>query len=245
MRSKLEWILAMITFILGYLYQSASNNRLYLLEKIFNESCTIWILSNSEIIIILLVSIYILIEIIQRFITKDIIEKRFCQNICQYIFSRIERDKGHEFMQNIRVSIFKADKIYSAKPKLYLFSRYQTRTPIKKSKIKFHPGKGCVGLCYQSQVLVAKQITEFEKNNKKYIKESKSVFDLDKKDVQMLNFKSSTFIGIPIITFAKGLTWGVLIVDSTKNTDNFEGLGRQLEDVINNYQVFFEEGGKS
>lgn len=243
MKSKWNILLMIVTAILSYLYQSASSNTLIFLDKILSNKCIIYILDHSLQIIIFLLLVYAIAYITVYFDEKDTNINKVCENICKSVYTLIEKTEGHEYMQNVRVSIYKADKPRAPYPVLKMYSRYQTRTPITKSKMKYKPGKGCVGLCFETQSSISRSITEYAVSRKKYITESKKYFNLEKDDIDKINIKSSTFIAVPICFFTSGISWGVLIVDSTKNTNNLEPLARNIETIINTCKVFFEEGG--
>ena len=245
MKSKSKWnfLLISVTCLLSYLYQSASTDTLIFLDKFIPEQLIVNILNNSLKILITLIIIYILGYIIVYKREQDITIKKVCDNICKSVFLLIERTEGHEYMQNVRVSIYRANAPNSPRQILKMYARYQTRTPIKKSKIKYRPGIGCVGLCFETQTNISISIPEYSRNKKKYIRACMQKFHMSENENNKLNIKSSSFIGIPICCFNSGHSWGVLVVDSTKNAKNMEPLTRDIEHIINSCKVFFEEGG--
>lgn len=234
----------MITVILGYLYQSASSNTLFILDKILSADCIMYIFAHSIAILIIFGLLYIFIWILIYKREKNHHLLQACNNICRYVFNYIETKCGHEYMQNVRVSIFNANDAGSSNPTLKVFSRYQTRTPRSSSKIKIKPGVGCAGLCFETQIPIAKQITEHSKNSKKYEEECQKEFNLTIKQIRQLNYKSSNFVGVPIKHYDTGTTWGVLVADSTKNRTDIESLAREIEGIVSHYSTFFVEGGK-
>lgn len=242
MKSKWNIPLVIITAIISYLYQAVSSDKLPFLETILSAEVLKFIKHYSFGIILLLIILYVICYIIVFLREHDYNKKVVCENICKSVFELIEKNEGHDYMQHVRVSIFKVNNLVSSNQCLKYYSRYQTRTPIKKSSIKYTPGKGCVGLCFETQTNISISIPEYEKSSKKYTEETKKRFHLSEEEIDKLNIKSSTFIGIPICCYNSGHTWGVLIVDSTKNTTNLEPLTREIEKIVNTCKVFFLEG---
>jgi hypothetical protein len=122
-------------------------------------------------------------------------------------------------------------------------SRYQTRAPNKKTQLKFRPGEGCAGMCFESQTLIYEKISEYIPNmRQRYYDDSKKIFNLDQIQVDKLNIKSCMFLGIPIKCFETEKTWGVLLIDSIKHHNNFNNIARELENIVSHYSAFFIEG---
>ena len=51
--------------------------------------------------------------------------------------------------------------------------------------------------------------------------------------------KSCTFLGIPLKCFNSDIAWGVLLIDSIKWHEKFESIAREIENITENYSVFF------
>jgi hypothetical protein len=143
----------------------------------------------------------------------------------------------------VRVTIFKSVKSDKDSTHIKAISRYQTRTPNKRTRLKFKPGEGCAGMCFESQTLVFKSIPEYISGRpQRYYEDSRNLFNLDQIQVDKLNIKSCLFLGIPIKCFETERTWGVLLIDSTKQYGNFEAIARELENIVSHYSAFFIEG---
>ena len=240
MKSKLRWILSIITLILGYLFQSASEQKLLFLDDILNDKVNKLIFDNPLLVLVLFGIVYLIIFAIIQIIEKDKNKIKFCNNVCKYIFKYIEKKLNSNFMQYVRVTIFKAENINSDRAKLVFYSRYQTRLPYKTTRLKFKPGHGCAGICFESQTLISKCIQEYDPNNPTiYIKESKAKLNFNIKDIEKLNMKSCIFLGVPIKCFDSGKTWGVLLIDSKKRHEEFNTIAREVEHIMKHYVTFF------
>ena len=173
MKSRLHWILAAITVIIAYLFQSATGKRLLFFDKVPDNIHEL-IFDNSLIIVGCLAFIYILVYLIIWCSSKNK-QKKICDNVCEHIFKFIKEKTNDNFMQFIRVTIFKAKYIKFDWAKLVFHSRHQTRIPYKKTKLKFKPGYGCAGMCFQTQTLILQKIQEFNPNQPEiYEKELKN-----------------------------------------------------------------------
>jgi hypothetical protein len=163
--------------------------------------------------------------------------------MCRYIYKQIEKATDKDFIHNVRVTIFRAMKSDTDSTYIKAISRYQTRTPNKKTRLKFKPGEGCAGMCFESQTLIYQVISEYiPQMSQKYYEDSYEFFKLDQIQVNKLNIKPCMFLGIPIKCFETEKTWGVLLIDSMKHHDNFYSIARGLESIVLHYSAFFIEG---
>ena len=243
MQSRLKWVLAAITALIGYLFQSAGPKKLLFFENIFSAGFHAAVFNHSLSILGVLAFSYIIIRFIiyRRDNNKSIVFQ--CNNMCRYIYKQIEKATDREFIHNVRVTIFRAMKSDTDSTYIKAISRYQTRTPNKKTRLKFKPGEGCAGMCFESQTLIFKMISEHMPGySQKYYEDSQKFFNLDRNLVDKLNIKSCLFLGIPIKCFETERTWGVLLIDSTKHHNNFEAIARELENIVSHYSAFFIEG---
>jgi hypothetical protein len=165
--------------------------------------------------------------------------------MCRYIYKQVEKNTEIDFAHNVRVTIFKAMNIDTESTYVKAISRYQTRSPNRKTRLTFKHGEGCAGICFESQTLIYKAISEYNNHSsQKYYEDSWKEFNLAQEHVDKLNVKACLFLAIPIKCFDTEKTWGVLLVDSTKNHHKFDDVVRKLEDIVSHYSAFFTEGDK-
>jgi hypothetical protein len=243
MRSRLEWVLIAITALIGYLFQSAGLKKLLFFENVFSDDFHSAVFDHSLLILTVLAFCYIIIRLViyRRDNSKSIIFQ--CNNMCRYIYKQVEKATDNSFIHHVRVTIFRAVKSDTDSTYIKAISRYQTRSPNKKTRLKFRPGEGCAGMCFESQTLIYKVIPEYMPYKpQKYYENSYKTFNLDQIQVKKLNIKSCMFLGIPIKCFETEKTWGVLMIDSTKHHNDFDRIARELESIVSHYSAFFIEG---
>ena len=246
MDSKFKWIPRIVTGLLTYLLASAPLQKLLFFEDIFFDHVHTNIFDHLWLIVIFLIIIYIVAEFIVSYRNRNKTLEIQCHNISRYIYKCIEKELGQDFAPNIRVTVFKAFKPNTEDVYIKPVCRYQKMEPLKKSKIKFKPGQGCAGVCFQTQNLVMDNLPEYnEKNASKYYEKSFKSYNMEQGMVDKLNIKSSLYLGIPIKCFDSDKTWGVLLIDSPKNNERFNNsIARKLELIIDHYTVFFTEEDK-
>ena len=215
-------------------------------ENVLDKNFHSAVFEHMFIICLVLFLLYIIIEIIIYLRNIDKKQKVQCQNICRYVYKYIENHMGEDFVHTSRITVFKAMRPNTEKVYLKAISRYQTKEPYKKAKVKFLPGEGVAGRCFEIQALILANLPEYsERNHMLYYKESHDKYKLAASKVDKLNTRSCLFLGIPIKIFDTGKTWGVLVLDSTIQDDRLdETFARGVEDIIRHYTVFFTEGGK-
>lgn len=243
-KSKLNFLLVVITAIISYLFQSASQQKLFLLEDVFTDKVHQRVFSHSKVIILILGILYILFYIIIWYREKNILQRQSGTDICQYIFNQISIQLEEEDKSHIRVTLFKASKYPFNDKKLKFYSRYQIKQPMRKTKVKFAPGQGCAGICFESQ-----SVTYIESRNeynnttqqKAYKKEMQKKCNMDPNITDKLNIKSCKLLGLPIKCSDSGQTWGVILIDTDKKNINIQDMAIQLQLVVDGYTPFFKE----
>ncbi|MCR5189212.1 MAG: hypothetical protein K6C97_09775 [Treponema sp.] len=244
-KSKLNFILVVITAIISYLFQSASQQKLFLLEDILTDKVHQQVFSHSTIIILILGILYILFYIIIWHREKYILQRKSGTDICQYIFDQISTQLKEEDKSHIRVTLFKASKYPFNDKKLKFYSRYQIKQPMRKTKVKFAPGQGCAGLCFESQsVIYIESKTEYSNNitqQNAYKREMLSRCNMDSEIIDKLNIKSCKLLGLPIKCSDSGQTWGVILIDTDKKNIDIQNMAIQLQKVVDGYTPFFKE----
>ena len=246
MNSNFKWISRSIPLIFSYFLASAPNQKLLFLENVFTDNIHKVIFDNSWLIIIILLLTYIIFEAIVHFRNRSKLLEKQCQNICRYIYSKIEEDMGESFSNCCRVTIFKAVRTFFSGDYLKAISRFQKKAPYINTKIKFIPEIGVVGLCYATNTLIIEnKMPDFEKSPKSYYSYSFKNYNMDEDTVNKLNTKSRFFLGIPIKCFDTERTWGILLIDATEKVDNLSrSFARNFEDIIKHYSTIFIEGEK-
>lgn len=246
MNSRLKWISRGITLLLTYLLASAPEKKLLFFEGVFTDGFHTAIFDHSLLIVIILLLAFIAFEIIISFRNSNKMLKNQCHNACHYIYRYIEKNIGQDFANNSRVTIFKA--IFPNTEKVYLkaISRYQTKEPYRLTKLKFRPGEGVVGACFETNSLILEnKLPEYEKDTQLYKEISSKNYNLNDGMINKIKIKSCFLLGIPIKSFDTERTWGVLVIDSAKKPKQLnKGFVRVIEDIIKHYTVFFMEGEK-
>ena len=219
-RSKLEYLQALIYLVYTYLVACALEGRLVFADIVFSEKIVDW-LSNDFHIFIIVVPLWVsdwLLRIAINNKTEDKDTRRINDNICKHVFKKYIKPLAVED-QLIKVSLFKAYKDKTEKPMLKLVGRHQTKMPYKKTKVMYGAGEGCVGICFETAQFVYKQIADFdEKLPHVYYKESYKEFKLPEKKSKKLNDKACEFLCLPIKYFQADRVWGVLSIDAMKGS---------------------------
>jgi len=230
-----------ITGLISYLFISLPEKKLLLLESVFTEPVHKFVFKHPQIILVSLVLLYVVIEVIIGQRNNNKVINHQCYNICRYIYKHIEKTISPAFAHSLRITVFKAIKPNTAEVYLEAVSRYQVKEPLKKTKIRFKPGEGVAGSCFQTQSLVFGSLPECNETNlNEYYKKSWEEYKMERSVVDKLNIKSCLFLGIPIKYFDTERSWGVLLLDSTeKDMQSNMQKARDIEEIIEHYTVFF------
>lgn len=240
--NKLKYLNLIIFAILSYLTQCAFAQKLVFFDQFLKEYRCVQILNASWIIILILTGLYALFFIMIERREKEYIAQIVYNNICQEVFNRFVKPLG-EIKQHMKVSLIKAFEPESEEPYLKVVGRYQTKSPKKKSRVKFAVNEGCAGLAYGVGNIIAKSIGEYDKNKSgKYYDESEKTFNLPRAKAKKLNDYASQFLCIPVKYFRKeDVRWGILSIDSMEHCDFLEKEenARKIEDLLSCFSVFF------
>lgn len=240
----------LIIFIISVFVESVSNGELLFTKGILDDNLRKKIIENSLVVLFLLGLVNLILYIYSHKTRESKEQQSLYDNICQLIFDRYIKPSTTLDNSKFRVSLFKAKKglifrranYFLPEYRIFLYNvgRFQTRQERKKSKIKFLPGEGAVGNSYFiGEFLFEKTVKFNEQNKAKYLAEQKSKFKLSEYKTNQLNDKSCSFVCCPIKYFKKDEIFGIIVVDCLEPNQLKEEDFRTIEDVIENYSVFF------
>jgi len=243
-------IQAFLVFLIGLYIESIASEKLIFFGEFLAPEISEAILKNTF-------SIFITLGLLNIFFygishkTKENKERRnLYNNLCQLIFD--EYIKPNTTLENskFRVSLFKAKKTIILRREKWLMpeyrtilknvGRFQTRQEKKYSRIKFLPGEGVAGLCYEMGEFVFEEIERYDYRKKEvYYDENFKKLALPKFKSKRTHYQSCSFVGCPIKYFQSDNIFGVIIVDCVEKKQlNIEEF-RTIETILSHYSVFF------
>lgn len=238
------------TGILGLYIDSVFEQKLLFLEKFFKPEISQKILDNYIIIIVIFGLINLIIYYISHKDGINKAQKVIYDNICYKIFENFIKSNTRLNHSNFRVSLFKADKKLIFKRDFYYLpqyrtilenkARHQTKQEKKLCGVKFLPGEGAVGVCFQIGTLIFFETSTYNVNNpQKYYREQMAKTSIPEFKLKKTNTKSSYLICCPIKFFGSDDLFGVIVVDSTVKQNIIKEEFRKIEEVLDYYSVFF------
>lgn len=243
-------IQASFVYILTKFVEGIESEKFPLLELIFNSKSINLVSENKTKILLLLIAINILVYLYTTWDKYSSNKKNIYDNICESIFNvTIDNNNGYK-NSDFRVSLFKIKKglIYGKDDngKYYLrftkilvnVGRHQTRSEKKLSKIKFLPGEGVVGSCYEIGEIYFFR-TSSKSRNLKYKDELYKKTNLPYHKICQMQQNSASYVGMPVKFHNSSEYFGVVIVDSLDNEFQFEDF-RKIEDLVNFCSIFFK-----
>jgi len=201
---------AILGLFISYFIFCSFENRLLWIEKILQKPYCDFILKHGAIITVFLVISLAILHCGSGQILKNNRIRQIYANICRLIFDK-DLSKFSTPTDLIRVTLFKANKKCILNP----IGRYQDKEPKNDCKSSFTPGKGAVGIAYETKTVVQQGIEPFNEDIPlEYYKESERVFNLKENKAKDLNIKSCSFICIPLRFYREDRPWGILAIDS-------------------------------
>ena len=163
------------------------------------------------------------------------IYNQICREIHESIVSG-QPDRRPE----VRVSMHKATKGVSGVT-LRNIGRHQHTAPFRLSPVRFRPGQGCVGLAYQANSVLLKDLDTVTTADKRvYNRACKEETKIPRHKCWRLSVQSRYFLSVPIQDSADR-PWGVLTVDSTGAQLENARRSRTIEDTLDKYQIVFHD----
>ncbi len=243
MKIVFEIIKIIIVAIIGYFYNCISESKILIFDDYLKPGSYETISKNSVKIFLVLFIIYIIVHVLNIVYNKLTKDKSMFKNMAHLIFDKMTVDLKDEHKHHLRVTIFKAYKMNSSKAYLKQIARYQTRIPIINTKIKFKHGEGCAGVCFATQNIIQKSINDYDPENPDiYFNQCEKELSLNKKIARKVNSKSSWFFCLPLKSFTKSMTWGVVVIDNEINMSLDVKKSRKIEEMINSISFLFERG---
>ncbi len=237
-QSKLRYVNLAIVFLQSYLLNCAFQGKLLFLDIFFKENICGWILKYSFWILVILTLGYLVNYYFIDRRSKENVATVVYDNICKEIFRRFIKPKSVSY-NLMRVSLLKAFDREGETPYLRVVGRYQTKSPKRRSKLKFNVGEGCAGHAYETGNIVQKTVTEYNPRNPSiYYDESENTFQLNRNKARHLNDKACDFLCVPVRFFGEDEPWGVLSVDSMKKGTFSSEEVREIESVLSCFSVF-------
>jgi hypothetical protein len=240
----------LILFIISVYVESVSSENLLFTEGILDDKLRTSIIKNPIKVLSILGFFNFILYVFSHKTKENKELKNLYNNICQLVFDKFIKPNTTLENSKFRVSLFEAKKgfifrrsnYFLPEYRVYLTNvgRYQTRQEKKYSKIKFLPGQGAVGLSYEiGEIVFLDTIKYSNDNEKEYFKQQLEKFKLPRYKVKNLHDKSCSFISYPIKFFKTDDLFGVIVVDCTELNKFNEVEFRTIEDIVQNYSVFF------
>jgi hypothetical protein len=247
------FIHAGLTFITGLYITSISDNKLIFVDSILTEKAKEYLFSHSVGALLILGVLTLINYFISHWEIMSKNDKLLYDNICQSVFDNFIKHQPTYFNSDFRVSLFMVKKgIYFEEGSWYRprtgtlltnVGRHQTMQEKKLSKIEYRPGEGCVGISYLNNLVLFETINvPFDPQNPDpYYDENLQKYNIPKNKSKKLKAKSLSFVSCPIRYFNSNELFGVVVVDCITAHQFASSNFRLIEDVINNFSVFFNK----
>lgn len=237
-------------FVISVYVESVSGGKLLFLEKILNEELSKKIIESNLTVLIVLGGLNFLFYILSHKNKENKELRNMYNNICQLVFDKYIKPDTTLENSKFRVSLFKAKKgillkrskvfIPQYRTFLYNVGRYQTRQEKQYCKIKFLPNEGAVGISYSlGEILFEDTIRYSKENEKEYYKQQNEKLSMPNFKSKRIKEKPCSFICCPVKYFNSDNLFGVVVVDSIEPKELRKDEFRVIEDIIENYSVFF------
>jgi len=246
LKSKTQIAIWTVTLVLGYLFQCLGSDKLIFLDQVFQPTVFAEIKKDSFWILVAFGVLYAGLSFFQNTSVKRKEDSRLYKNLARFVFEKSMVHCASLVDHDLRVTVFKSSDRFNGDQHLVGVGRFQKTKPFKNPKIKFSVGEGCAGICFKTQMIVSKQIGEYDPSNPdQYWRDCEKELSMPKKRAMKTNRRSACFLCLPLKTQDSGETWGIIVLDTMKKSQELERLSRPLEELISSYSFIFTLGGQN